>query len=365
MLALACGGTVFATEGVSSVEGGLAVAIEQALDQSTDLDIQDKSIAVAFDELSRRTGVRIDIDASVLDRLPYGPQTALTAKFEHAPLRECLRSMLAPLGLTFAVRENAVHVLATAPLRRIVRRATWDELDTLKRLAETPWSDELWQAMEFQFDSSVPEDCEDPGKLRGRVDAAGAGSAGDVLEIATATFGCTWYPSGRKIVVLSKKRQIERQLEQRVSLRFFHAPVQDVLLDLGREAGTLMKMDPGVIALLPRAVAESFSLTIENTTIRQALEVISGTTGLRFDVDDDGIHVSANPFSPEQGAEGTTGTAAARANEVVGIVTLRNEDQTSNVSLFIREGDLPPDVNAARKKRIDQAVEAMRKMLAE
>ena len=57
---------------VSSADSGergtnLSAAIEQALDQKTDLTIREKNILVAFDELARQTGVPLRIDQTTLD----------------------------------------------------------------------------------------------------------------------------------------------------------------------------------------------------------------------------------------------------------------------------------------------------------
>ncbi len=340
----------------------LDVAVEQALDEKTDIDIHDENILAAFDELTRQTGVRLVIEEGTLDRLPYGEQTKLTARIKGATLREGLTALLRPIGLVFEVRNGAVYVSAEPALQRIVRRASWDELDLLRRLNETPWSESLWNELPVQFRDAGSDEKVSRETLARLAKAVGAGSAAEVLDHACEQVGWTWYPSGKKIVVLSRTSQIRRQLDRRVSLRFFRTPLSDVLMDLGREAGVLVKIDPGVLASLPAQVAQSFSLTVDNTSVRQALEVISGTTGLGFFIENDGIRVTANPIASESPGAGSTAQASS-ANPVVGMVTIKGENGSPDVSFFVRESDLGPELNAARKGKVEEAVNAIRKAL--
>ncbi len=341
------------------------VAIEQALDEKTDLDIREKNILAAVDELTKQTGVRVLIDENTLDCLPYGEQTKLAAKITGATLREGLTALLGPIGLVFEVRGGAVHVSACAPLRRIVKRATWDELDTLKRLSTTTFSEDLFKDVPIQFRDAGSDEKISRETLMRLAKAVGAGTAAEVLEHACDQLGWTWYPSGRKIVVLNRASQIKRQLDRRITARFFRAPLTDILMDLGREADVLVKLEPGVIASLPPQTAQSFSLTVENTSIRQALEVIAGTTGVGFFIENEGIRITANPYGTETGGE-VSSSALAQAlqnNMVIGMVTIKGAGGGPDVSFVLRENDLPPDLRAARKRKVEEAIQTMRKAL--
>jgi hypothetical protein len=345
----------------------LDVAVEEALDEKTDLDVRDQNILAAFDDLTRQTGVRVLVDEGTLDRLPYGEQTKLTARIKGATLREGLKALLHPIGLVFEVRSGAVYVAASPPLQRIVGRASWDDLDLLRRLNETPWSDQLWNDLPVQFRDAGSDEKISKETLGKLARGIGAGSAAEVLEHACGQQGWTWYPAGKKTVVLSRASQIKRQLDRRVSLRFFRTPLSDVLLDLGREANVLIKIEPGVIASLPAQIAQSFSLMVENTSVRQGLEVIAGTTGLGFIIESDGIRITANPLASEStGAPGQVpaGTPSpAQTNPAVGMVTMRGENGAPDISFFVRESDIGPDLMAARKRKIEEAVNAIRKAL--
>lgn len=346
----------------------LDVAVEQALDEKYDLDIRDKSLLAAFDEITHRSGVRIVIDEDSLDRLPYGEQTKLTVTIKGASLREVLTALLRPLGLVYQVRKNAVQVTAGAPLRRIVRRATWEELDLLRKLTESPWSDSFWDSLNVQFQDGGPD-----GKLNKATFAAlardvGAGPMTEVLYNVCNRLGLIWYPASDRIVILSKQRQAERQLSRKVSLRFFRTPLMDVLLDLGREADMLVKLEPGAIASIPAHLAQNFSLTLENYSVRQALEVIAGTTGLAYFVEPDGIRIARAPQGtavPAGLAEGDAAKAleAMQANAVVGMVTTKGRDGGPDVTFFVRQSDLPADLKGLYQRKIQESVSVLRKTL--
>jgi hypothetical protein len=62
-----------------------------------------------------------------------------------------------------------------------------------------------------------------------------------------------------------------------------------VLLDLARHGHVKLTLAPGSLNVLPSDIRNDFTLMIEDATIAQALEVISGTTGLEFSVTDEGI----------------------------------------------------------------------------
>lgn len=346
----------------------LAVVIEQVLDSKIDFEARDQNIVTVLADLTRQTGVRLVVEQDTLDRLPYGEQTKLNAKVRDASLRDTLKALLTPIGLTFEVRSNEVGVVASSALRRLVRRATWEDLDTLRKLNEQPWSETLWQSLNVQFQDGGTDEKMDRATLGATAARVGAGPAADVLTIACNQLGLTWFPSGDRVVVLSKRRQLERQLSKRISAKFFRVPISDVLLDLGREGGVLVKLEPGALASLPPHIAQTFTLAVENTSLRQALEVISGTTGLGFVIEQDGVRFTASQLQPDalaSNAEGGSAAAlqAARASAVVGMVTVRGENGKPDVAFLIRESDLPPDLRELHRKKIDEAVRAMRDAL--
>lgn len=362
--ALAAPGAVSALPGATpaQTEEGIAAAIEQALDEKIDISLPNRTIRSALDELGNQTGVRIVVERSALPRLPYGEQTQVNAQINDVTLRDALRALLTPIGLEFEVRRDALHVSATPPLRRIVRRATWDELDTIRRLYTTPWSDELWASLPVQFQDTAMEDKSARDAIRELGHRAGAGTAAEVLELSCNQKHWTWYPSGKMIVILPQTQQVLRQLNRRVSLRFFNTPLSDVLLDLGREADVLVRMEPGALASVPAQAAQAFSLNIENVSVQQALEVVSGTTGLGYTADEKGIRIEASRLGATVAPPSTTSASdllkAMQANPIVGMLTLKGENGVPDFSFFVRESDLPPNLNEARKQKLDAAIKA-------
>lgn len=358
--------------GAENPRDEMEVLIIQALDQPTDLNVQNVPIRTALQKLADSTGIPIQLERGAVNFLPEGSQTKLTATIQGHPLRESLRAVLLPLGLQAEPTRDRVLIKPTPPLRRMVRRATWPELETLKKLYSQPWSEELFKQLTFQFVDSRADDAAANRQTLGRLaQSVGAGSAAVVLEYACDQYGWTWYPDGDLIAVLTKTRQVERQLETLVSVRYDQANLQSALLDLARQAGVPLRMDPGVIASLPPQTAQQFSLAIENAPVRQVFEVVAGQTGLGYFVEGDGIRLTSN-ILPANGSGGMTSlpvdavaqstVRALRANSIVGQVTIPNVGGAS-FSFFIREDDLPPDVNEMRKAKIQEAVSQMKAAL--
>ncbi len=341
----------------------VAELVAQAMDQPTDLDLKEAVIGDALQQLSDNTGVPIETAPRTIGVLPYGSKTTLTAKIEGRPLREVLTALLTPLGLTFTAEDGKVVVQPRMALRRLCDRATWKELGTLEKLYSQPWSDELADALSIQFRYVPGGDYQANLKtLKKLAGAVGAGIAGDVLDAACEQYGWSWYPTGDEIVILPKARQIERQLEQRIFLRPTQVTsLNEALVDLAERVDILLKIDPGALAALPPQLTENFTLKIMNYSARQALEVIAGQTGLNYFIEPDGVRIS---FSGLGGAPAAQETAEAtvralRSNSFVGQVTYPLENGAS-YGFFLRDEDLPPEVQELRRIAIEKAVERMR-----
>ena len=86
-----------------------------------------------------------------LDLLPYGSKTLLSATVERRSLKESLTALLRPLALTFRPEKrqapDRAHGTASAhrPAGHVGRTGTLD------RLYSTPWSKELFDSLQFQF----------------------------------------------------------------------------------------------------------------------------------------------------------------------------------------------------------------------
>lgn len=347
----------------------LEVLIVQALDQPTSLEVEDVPIRDTIDALSEATGIPIVFEPGTLGLLPYGSRTLVTASIEGQPLRDSLDALFMPIGLTYTPRDDRLLIHPTEPLRRICRRATWEELATLELLASREWSPDLMETLSFQFQDVPTGRAEAAREVLARLTAAvGAGSAAEVLEHACTQYGWTWYPSGEHVVVLSKTRQVERQLEKRVPVRYVQVSLEEALLDLAQQAGVLLRMDPGVMTTLPPQTAQRFSLRIENATVRQALEVVAGQTGLGYFIEPDGIRIASMIAPPSAGDPRTPVEDTARViqewrtNPLVGEIIFPRPDGSS-FSFLLRLDDLTPEVDRLRKSRIEAEMNHIRRIL--
>jgi len=324
-------------------------AIEQALDGKTNLAIQRKPITRAFELISQHTGLKIVVPPSTLQLLPYGPETVVTVTIRDVSLRDGLARMLRPIGMTLVVRNEHIEILPTPPLRRLGRRPSRDELERLEQLHTTAWKPSVANSLPLQF--QVPEPAGARPALLAAAAKVGAGSAGEVLEVATRTLGWTWFPSGEQIVVLTFAQQTERQLDRHVAGRYVKQPVGKILTDLARQADMTISFEPGVMALLPTEARENFSLLAEGVTMTEALNQITGATGLTYAVEVDGLHVYASPQLRKA-------PAPTPADPVVANILVPLGDDGTLVEIPIRRSELTPElrtfIEARKKEGIDK-----------
>lgn len=354
-----------------SAEDEKEILVVQALEQPTTLNIEDMPIVEAVRMLSEQTGVPIEFDQFALGCLPYGSKTLVTARIENQPLRDSIVALLRPLACK-PVLSGAKLVIQPRPaLFRICRRATWDEVALIEKLYATPWSKELAESLKFQFqDMSTTDAEENRKKLFEIAESVGDGHAARVLELASHQYGWEWHPQGADTIVFATRtRQIELQLQRLVTAQYSEMQLKDVLLDLAGRAGVPLKLEPGVLATLPTHLSERFRLTVENVTIRQALELIAGETGLGYFIGPEGIRITADTFTAGETSSASVDPSVKamqelRSNPIVGQITFPGEDGTT-YGFFIREQDLPPEVNELRKEHLRKAVEHMREAMTQ
>jgi hypothetical protein len=101
------------------------------------------------------------------------------------------------------------------------------------------------------------------------------------------------------------------------------------------------------------------------------LEVIAGQTGLSYFIESEGIRITSNtltampgtgPAGPPSQGDAASELRALRANLIIGEITIPSDTGTS-YSFFIREKDLPLEVNELRKHKIRSAVNEIRRLL--
>lgn len=341
--------------------------IAQALDQKTNLDLKDKPIGEALELLGGQTGIPIAIEPGTLRLLPNDARTMLSATIQNKPLREVLTALLRPIALQFDVEGERLVIRPIPPLRRAPQRATWTELALLDKLGSTPWSDDFAKSLKFQF-QRTPLSLADVNRktLMELAAKAGEGTASEVLELATHHYGWTWHVAEDVIVVLPKTRQIELQLERRISADYTQTSVQDALLDLAERAGVPLRCDPGAFASLSPFVAERFHLKVVNTPIRQAFELVAGQTGLGYYIEPEGVRIAASILGPTgtptvTSASGVEDTVKRlRENSVVLHLELPATKDGRKFTIMVRGQDLPPDVRAMINTAITDSIEPIR-----
>ncbi len=345
----------------------IAPVVEQALDQAVELSLEKQPLTTAFEIITRETGVQASISEGTLDLLPYGPNTTVSARMQNISLREGLAELTVPLALRFEVGERGIRILPKAALSRILRRATWAELDTLAELHRTDFAADpsamegLLGRLQFQF-----SDIDGWPPLAAGIQRVGAGHGDQVLTLACEALDWTWYPSGTQIVILKKTDQINRQLQRLVSLKESHRKVIDVLSRISVEAGVRVRCEPSALTSLPVNTRNNFSLYVENKSVAEVLEIVAGTTGLGHRIDPDGVvfyHPAESPSPAPTQPNPVQMAVQQPGGPYVGWVALPPRPDGSQVHLLIHEADLTPDVLELRGRYLEAANNAIREAL--
>ena len=326
--------------------------VEQALDQPVNLELTDVTIAEALSEIARETGVEISASPATLGLLPHGPETVISVAIPGIPLRAGLDELFAHLGWSYENVGRGVAATPTDAARRVGRRLTWPELDTLFMLHEARWSQEPERLEELRSQLQFRVSGNDTwSELRAAIERVGSGRGDQVLEVACRSVGWTWYPSGVEIVVLDEVDQVRRQLESIVNLHHRDVPLVDVLNEVGRQAGVPIELANGVIARLPRQTRENLTLIAERSTARDALDAIADTTGLSYRVESSGITFDlTGTTDPRQPLDAPPG-----GDPYVAVVQVRSEQSDAEFSILLRESDLSPECRRLLEDRKRQA----------
>jgi hypothetical protein len=106
-----------------------------------------------------------------------------------------------------------------------------------------------------------------------------------------------------------------------------------------------LNMDPGIIEQVPIETRKNFNLVMSDATIAQALEVITGATGLAFIRDSDGLRVEPSDRLREKAGGGD-----ANKRPPFYIKKSIPLPDGSTIELLIRADELPPEVQEAIMK---------------
>ncbi len=284
--------------------------IGRELDQRISLKL-DGDLPAAIKTISDKTGLIIETDPAVWTLLPWGEQTTVTANIQNATVRQSLDAVGRKLGLEFVAGDHSVLAVPIKPLKRLARRATIDELAALNLLASTPVEiaqtnptlgnvlgdiDEKLKSLGSMYsieDRSVAS----RGNSDPRLSVPRGATMMEALDAIDDQTSFTWYPWGHAIVVLSRRDMVQYLLGRTVWIRFDGVDAGQALTELASRAGVTFTFAPGCLAALaPKSRA--INLAVENASIRQCLESISGLTGLSYEITDDGVHISAPTTRP-------------------------------------------------------------------
>lgn len=338
--------------------------INAALDSPVEIQF-DTVLPAALEEIAQKTGVAVEASPHVWQLLPWGEQTNLNVTIKNQTLRSALDSICRKLGLEYVLREHSVELQPVPALRRLGRRATMEELRILDVLSSTPLGLQtnrptVRQLVDKIDDNLVKQktgfnveyDPRDAVKDGEEVGVPRNATMAQALESLARDTAVTWYPWGRTVVVLPKEDQIRAQLESRtVTVRYPGVDVGQVLLDLERRAGVDFSIEAGAIQRI-RPDFRTVNLLLENMSVRDALDTLSGFTGLSYVVDSKGVSI----YNTAPGAGGAGGPQ----DPAVGMILLDN-----GVQMLLRESQVPADVREYLRDRARREVDKLKEMMKE
>ena len=332
--------------------------IGEALDKQVALELKGP-LPEGMREITRRTSVPPRAEPAVWELLPWGGRTSVTATVKNQTLRQSLGALTQKLGLTFTLGDEAVILQPLPALRRLGRRSTVQELQALDRLATDamppvqgrPTVLSILSAIDDQLEANKTPFAIENGLPQAVRDAAielpRNATMLDALEQVARQSPATWYPWGKSVVVVPKETQIADQLTSKtLTKRYGGADIMQVLEDLRQRAGVDFIIEPGAIQNIPPEF-RSVKVIWDNVPVSQALESLSGFTGLQYAVTDRGVRIT-NPAP--------AGAGGGASNDPV-VFTMQLDN---GATVVVRTSQVSPDVRAYLKSRVDKQLEALR-----
>ena len=355
------------------------VQLQRALDHPVTLTLDKKPLSEAFKQIAAAAKIPLQVDPASYELLPYGDTTQVSVEFKQSRLRDALQGVLMPLGLQDTVVGSAVLIRPSSPLLHIGRKADWEELKLMKELWGPPDSRELEMPASGQFNLinairaamdgrkdlivSLPVETTGNGPLAAahqkaieEISKQLPMTAYRALELYCQLTGQIWFveagplyggATGGTIRIMPPRQWIERQLDRPITLSHPKDSLEAVVADLSQTSRISFVPEPGLYRAVPVV-----SLSAENFTVRKTLDTLAGATQIAYDVRDDSILLHLAP-----------GPGVQSANTTIGHITVPIGADGMQMDMYIRESDLPPELNELRKKRIQQVVEGMQKAL--
>lgn len=332
--------------------------VEAALDEKITqrIEIPEQPIRDALAELEKRTGLHFELHQMAVNWMPYGEQTRLSIVIQDMSVRRALERIFGGLGLAMRVADDRVLVEPGPVLDRLGRRLTIDECGLLQKLASQPWS--AMKPDDFSVEFRIPPGKDNPNPQQVFEQAMREGPAVDALtqlEAATQRLGWLWVPAGKTIVVYSRTDDIQQRLDRPVDCNYQRVALDKLLVDLGKRIDITIHFEPGALQKVA-ARDRHIDLIQRGTTVRQVLELITGNTGLWYEVVEDGVVVGAKPAAGP-GSE----PAGEQPQRVVAILRVPVGTDGTTIDFLIRADELPPEFKALRDRKLPQVIETLRK----
>lgn len=327
--------------------------VEQALDQRVNhIQIKPQPLPDALRTLGEKTGLRFTIHEDALRFMPYGDQTQVQITLEDITVRDGLRRICGGLGLRIDVIEDRVHIKPAPVLERLNRRLTLPEAELLQKLVQMRWSDFPREDLRLQL--RIPSNTNPRPQLEHALKNAPGHDALQQLEAATDFLGWRWMPNDSTLVFYLPIEDIERRLTRTVDLVYTRKPLDELFIELGRRADITVMFEPGAL----RAVGAQdrlVDLVQRDTTVRQALELICGNTGLRYALTDQGVVID--------GPEHPTIPVVTDRPRVAAILRVPVKTDGTTLDFLIWEDELPPEFAELRAREIPTVIETLRERL--
>jgi len=357
---------------IHAADSDAEIAIQRALDQPLTLNLPPQPVSEAFKQIATAAKIPLQVDPACYELLPYGETTRVKIDFNQSNMREAMDVLLMPLGLKTAISGNVLLIRPSAPLRHLGHRADLEELTLLKELwtsgdvkppekGSFALTDAVRGAMENRKDLQVvmpPGDsvaAASHEKALEQIAKQLPMSAYRALELYGQITGCVWFveagplaggATGGKIILLTPRQWIDRQLERPIQLARTNEPLEVVVADLAHASGIRFVPEPGLYQAVPVV-----SLRSDNGTVRQSLDALQGATRIAYEVREDFVRLflAPGPGNP------------SRSDTIIGRISVPVGPNGALMDVYIREADLTSEQNDLRKKKIEDAVKEMQK----
>jgi hypothetical protein len=319
--------------------------IEEALDQPVkQLGIQDQPIRDALAKIEQQTGLHFTFDEGVLDLMPYGARTRVSIVVRDMSVRAGLTQVFDGLGLQMLAQDGEVIVFPAPVLERLGRRIAAAEVALLGKLAGAKWNALKSGAESIPLAFRIDPADEPKERLERALAQVDGANALRQLEAACDALRWVWRVEDERLVFERRSDDIRRRLDWPLDFTYQREPLDRLLVDLGTRVGVLMKFEPGALQKVA-ARDRPVDLIQHGGTVRQTLERICGNTGLRYEIDDEGVQI-LGPVETE------AGPTAATVQQWVRIeIEIR---PGVKMDIFVRQDQLPPEFRELAQRKLQQ-----------